>query len=705
MQGRHHPHAVPLLLLLLVVLAGVVGAAPYVASAGGSARFTGHVTWVRETGVRLDNLYLSPAGTAGWKHEIKGDQYALHPGDKIRVTSGLIQFNVQLRQGQASCETRQSRGSLTVNPSPQVLLYLRGGESLCSMTGSGTCIGVGFGAQLRPGTSAVRKCSPSPSRSQQSAMVSTTQPTLIEVVVRPKSSVVKVRRGVVTVTGIAGKKRAVVVSSNGRTAAQQVVVSNGKPTPAAPTKLSPADARTFLQLAANLPPNHDLQPPPPPRLLSHPGHLSTSRAVSFEFAPATVGTVTSCALSRSGIVVDPFHLCAGSATYPNLREGSYTFRVRATDAAGNTGKVRSYSFRVDITPPRVSIGGPPSLSASHDATFTFNASEPAKFTCSLDDADPATCSSPKTYTALKPGRHTLTVEATDTAGNLGPTSYSWTIERPASGPIAFESNRSGLPQIYVMNQDGTNQRQLTFAVVSTDSADDQSFDPDWSPDGQKLAFHRTHNGNIDIYTMSADGGNETRLTTSLAVDRNPVWSPDGKKIAFESDRDGGSREIYVMNADGTHQTRLTNSPGDDFDPDWSLDEKKIAFASERDGNREIYVMNADGTHQTRLTTTPAATEYNPEWSPDGSRIAFHSDRTQKDINYQIYVMNSDGSNPTRLTANSSKDYNPTWSPDGSRIAFQSDRDGNTEIYVMHADGSNQTRLTFDTTAVDQVPDW
>ncbi len=160
------------------------------------------------------------------------------------------------------------------------------------------------------------------------------------------------------------------------------------------------------------------------------------------------------------------------------------------------------------------------------------------------------------------------------------------------------------------------------------------------------------------------------------------------KIAFDSSRDD-QFEIYSMNADGSNQTRLTTNAAFDEAPSWSPDGNNIAFQTNRDGNREIYVMNADGTNQTNITNN-AFNDLTPCWSSDGSKLAFYSNR---DLNFEIYVMNSDGTGQTRLTNNAANDFAPSWSPDGSKLAFVSTRDGNNEIYVMNADGSGQTRLT------------
>jgi hypothetical protein len=357
----------------------------------------------------------------------------------------------------------------------------------------------------------------------------------------------------------------------------------------------------------------------------------------------------------------------------------------------------------DKTPPTVTITRKPQkMTTLRVAFFAFKASQSnVIFSCSLDRAPLHLCRNPTTFTNLAPGRHIFTVQGADRAGNASKrVSHSWTIEKPTPQRIAFESQRDGNSEIYVMNPDGSNQTRLTRnPALDTD--------PDWSPDRRKLVFHSDRDGDFEIYVMNADGTGLKQLTSNPSTDRNATWSPDGKKIAFETYRHGTGAEIYLMNADGTGLKRLTDNQVDDFDAAWSPAGTQIAFArGPEDGNQEIYAMNADGSGQTNLTRTTQAREFNPAWSPDGTHIAFHSNRDQG--NWEIYVMKPDGSAQTRITDNCCRDLNPVWSPDGKKIAFQTDRDDKVtdtfEIYVMNADGRTPTRLT-NNSVTDQVPDW
>jgi Tol biopolymer transport system component len=90
---------------------------------------------------------------------------------------------------------------------------------------------------------------------------------------------------------------------------------------------------------------------------------------------------------------------------------------------------------------------------------------------------------------------------------------------------------------------------------------------DWSPDGMQIAFASHGTGNYEIYVMNADGSNIRQITDSPSDDIYPTWSPDGRMLAFATNRDG-NWEIYMMNADGSNQTNLTNNPANDTQPDW-----------------------------------------------------------------------------------------------------------------------------------------
>lgn len=169
---------------------------------------------------------------------------------------------------------------------------------------------------------------------------------------------------------------------------------------------------------------------------------------------------------------------------------------------------------------------------------------------------------------------------------------------PSAGWIVMTKDGEG---IWLMKPDGTNPHALT---------DKDDIDPAWSADGSMIAFASSRAGTRQLFVMNADGSNIRQVTDLKDMGGRSSWSPDGTKLAFYAGP-AEDRNIYVINVDGTNLVQLTNG-GDNLGPSWSPDGNWIAFTSFRDGNNEIYVMHPDGTGVTNLTNNPIS-DWQPRW--------------------------------------------------------------------------------------------
>ena len=285
--------------------------------------------------------------------------------------------------------------------------------------------------------------------------------------------------------------------------------------------------------------------------------------------------------------------------------------------------------------------------------------------------------------------------------------------------------------VYVMppapDPDGTSAvvRLTHGGGAPTDAGAYNSGGADWSNTKQRIAFQSNRFGRVpQIFLMNPDGTNQQPLVILPRGGAFPSFSHNGNALCFHT-QTMPSRDIYIVNLDGTGLTNLTSPqqiPGEDgvnadnLRCDWSPKADTIAFTSSRDSvggvrNDEIYVTNADGTGLMRLTTT-LGTDANPAFSPKGDLIAFESNRDTEPgalvSNPEIYVMNADGSNQVRLTFFAAEPNpsninvtKPTWSPKGDRISFHRrvvgpggpGTGGHLEIYTMNADGTDIQQIT------------
>jgi TolB protein len=252
----------------------------------------------------------------------------------------------------------------------------------------------------------------------------------------------------------------------------------------------------------------------------------------------------------------------------------------------------------------------------------------------------------------------------------------------AQTKIAFISRQNGNKELFVMDQNGSNVRQMTS---------DRSIilSPTWSPDSREIAITSYRDRNPDLVAVGLNGGGRRLLSQQPGLNSAPAWAPDSSRLALTLSKDGNP-EIYTMSRNGADLRRLTNHPAIDTSPTWSPTGRQIAFVSDRAGSPQVYIMDAEGSNVRRLTYQG---NYNdrPSWSPRGDRITFVS---MEGSRFDVYVIHVDGSGLQRLTMGSGSNESPSWSPDGRFLVFSSTRTGVPQLYRMYDDGSGQQQLTF-----------
>ena len=267
---------------------------------------------------------------------------------------------------------------------------------------------------------------------------------------------------------------------------------------------------------------------------------------------------------------------------------------------------------------------------------------------------------------------------------------------PITCTIAFESNRDGNWDIFLMNPDGSNPINLT-----NDPAND--FQPAITADGKRIAFISNRENDKcsgeSLYVFDSDGS-DLRQLTDCNWPMFPEWSENGEWIAYSA---GG--DIFIVMPDGSKEPiNLTNSPEEEFSPVISPDNQKIAYLSGGSNNWNVYIMNFDGSNKTQLTSDGG--EIGIDWSVDG-RI-FVGAWNRGDEGCCNFVMNPDGSEIQFAGGKGEmQKYFPFWTLDGDQVECVSLNldDSNEEIYLL---GENFPDFFFNLTnhpAEDRNPSW
>jgi TolB protein len=266
----------------------------------------------------------------------------------------------------------------------------------------------------------------------------------------------------------------------------------------------------------------------------------------------------------------------------------------------------------------------------------------------------------------------------------------------AGTKIFFVSDRTGAKEIWSMDYDGSNQKQMTFYKTA-------SFDPAVSPDGRMFAFRTLVKSGWQIMVHSTESGRKLpfyNMVTSTI--ETPSFTPDGKHLLFSATIDGWL-QIVQTDLNGGNQTRLSRVRALEVSPQVSpTTGRDVLFISGRSGIEQLWRMSIDGG-DIEMITSGEGYVANPAWSPDGQHIAFAWTRGYEPGAYSIFTMDIATKAYIQLKPNAGKNEHPWWAPDGVHLVYQSTQGRVTQIYTMLADGTNSQRLT--TAGNNMQPVW
>ena len=319
------------------------------------------------------------------------------------------------------------------------------------------------------------------------------------------------------------------------------------------------------------------------------------------------------------------------------------------------------------------------------------------------------------YVDPQPGeRHLRRIRQLTFGGNNAEAYFS-----PDGSRLIFQrqdSVRTGCDQQYVMKADGSEVRRVSNGLGRTTCGYfydrgrrilySSTFEdaPGCPPAPDRSQGYVWPLDDLEIYTARPDGSDLRRLTRNDAYDAEATVSPDGSRVVFTSTRDGDI-ELYTMSTDGTDVRRVTDRVGYDGGAFFSPDGKHLVWramypetaADSADYRRlldqrlvrpsrlELWVADADGRNARQVTRLGAAS-FAPSFHPDGRRIVFATNYPDpRSRNFDLYLVNVDGSGLERVTTSAEFDAFPMFSPNGSKLVFASNRHagepGETNIFI------------------------
>lgn len=260
---------------------------------------------------------------------------------------------------------------------------------------------------------------------------------------------------------------------------------------------------------------------------------------------------------------------------------------------------------------------------------------------------------------------------------------------------------------YVLEQQGSNGRQYSLIVSDIDGANRQELytssspilSPAWSADGRFLAYTTYANYNSQIVVQNVSSGSRQVIVQSQSTSGSPAWAPDGSQLAISRADDSGNMDIYLVSASGGNMQRLTTHAGIDTEPVFSSDGRYIYFTSDRAGSPQIYRMNRQGGGVTRAVVGGNYST-NGDLSPDGQSMLL---TRQTGGTYQIGLYDLPSGRFTALT-NGQLDEGASFAPNGQLAMYTAIENGRTVLKMINLKGG-VTQVLSDPTGRLRDPAW
>ncbi len=237
-------------------------------------------------------------------------------------------------------------------------------------------------------------------------------------------------------------------------------------------------------------------------------------------------------------------------------------------------------------------------------------------------------------------------------------------------------------------------------VLLTDHAADDRY-PRWSPDGQRIAFESNRNGNWDIFVMSVEGAPVTQVTDQTSNERFPTWHPSGNRLLFSSDR-SGTLELYEVDLESVETEKLVwiDLKGDVLFPEYSTSGQQIVFSH----SFNLWLADMQGSAVTQLTHDTKRSLY-PVWSPVAEQLAFFSRRDTQGKTDELYTYDVPSGTINRLTNWPTHNFAPSWSPNADFLVCATSMEGaRPELFLVRVGDGQLLRLTSNDYG-DTEPDW